>query len=150
MLPLQVDLLQLPPGEPTLLSPSLTMSCDFFYFVLLLSGCDESSFPTCPDLHSNSVHSSCWDAPNCHGHHQTSSPRHHHLHLIFFCPMYFLICPMGHFYSDLNPPVMEGLDALLAVMHYYVLTVFLYRICALSQCLVVNMMATAFRNLSIW
>ncbi|CAD6225742.1 unnamed protein product [Miscanthus lutarioriparius] len=56
---------------------------------------------------------SCWDAPNCHGHHQTSSPRHHHLHLIFFCPMYFLICPMGHFYSDLNPPVMEGLDALL-------------------------------------
>ena len=38
-------------------------------------------FPTCPDLHSNSAHSSYWDAPNCHGHHQTSSPRHHHLHL---------------------------------------------------------------------
>ena len=41
---------------------------------------------------------------------------------------------MGHFYSDLNPPVMEGLDALLAVMHYYVLTVFsLSNLCFISM-----------------
>ena len=31
-------------AHAALLSPSLTMPCDFFCFVLLLSGCDESSF----------------------------------------------------------------------------------------------------------
>ena len=67
--------------------------------------------------------------------------------------IYLLLTSLRLYLTDLvslNPPVMEGLDALLAVMHYYVLTVFLYRICALSQCLVVNMMATALKNLSIW
>jgi len=67
--------------------------------------------------------------------------------------IYLLLTSLRLYLTDLvslNPPVMEGLDALLAVMHYYALTVFLYRICSLSQCLVVNMMATAFRNLSIW
>jgi len=67
--------------------------------------------------------------------------------------IYLLLTSLRLYLTDLvslNPPVMEGLDALLAVMYYYVLTVFLYQFCALSQCLVVNMMATAFRNLSIW
>jgi hypothetical protein len=67
--------------------------------------------------------------------------------------IYLLLTSLRLYLTDLvslNPPVMEGLDALLAVMYYYVLTVFLYQFCALSQCLVVNMMTTAFRNLSIW
>jgi hypothetical protein len=59
--------------------------------------------------------------------------------------IYLLLTSLRLYLTDLvslNPPVMEGLDALLAVMYYYVLTVFLYQFCALSQCLVVNMMTT--------
>ena len=75
-------------------SPQLDPALDLAFGLLIPS----PAFPVTICLLFAPGISSCWDAPNCHGHHQTSSPRHHHLHLLFFCPMYFLICPMGHFY----------------------------------------------------
>lgn len=67
--------------------------------------------------------------------------------------IYLLLTSLSLYLADLstlNPPVMEGLDALLAVMHYCVLTVISLSILYFISMYHSNFTVTDFRNLSIW